>query len=187
MRAYAFTSRDRRVLILLTLCYAVLVGINIWVFCIHIYVPVELYRILKYTGCFPNYGDGFMAMRIGYTILAATLMDLISLIVVFVHCYKFRVREISLGRYFVKQGLVAFALVCAINVICVVLYFRPPSYTSGVGLPIILVLPNLVACRVILQLRQHCEPLSETELSAQTSRVVREALNPRSTDAWTIN
>jgi len=185
MRAYAFTSRDYRVLVLLGFCYAILVGINIWVFCTNISVPVELYAVLGETGCFPNYGLGFMALRIGYTILAATLMDLVSLTVVLVYCYKCRAREVSLGRYFVNQGLIAFAFVCVINIICVASYFRPPSYRSGTGLPMILVLPNIVACRVILQLRSRCLP-SDTEISRRNSRLVREALITQPSDAWTI-
>lgn len=71
MRAYAFTSRNRQTLILLGLCYTVLVAINIWVFCIHINIPLELYAVLKRTGCFPDYGEGFMAKRIGVSIIRA--------------------------------------------------------------------------------------------------------------------
>lgn len=36
----------------------------------------------------------------------------------------------------------------------------------------------------ILQLRQHCQAPSDSEVSADSSRIVREALNP---DAWTID
>ncbi|KXN91109.1 hypothetical protein AN958_02885 [Leucoagaricus sp. SymC.cos] len=144
MRAYAFTSRNRRVLILLGACYAVLIGLNIWVFCFDVVIPVELYIVLGQTGCFSDWGDGGMGIRIG---IAATSMDLISLIVVFVHCYRTRIQEISLGRYFVNQGLAAFAFVCAVNILCAVLYFKPPSFTSGIGLPLILVVPNLVVSR----------------------------------------
>lgn len=68
MRAYAFTSRNRRVFILLILCYVALVGINIWVFCGRVDIPVELYVILQRTGCFPNYGEGIMAVRIGVSV-----------------------------------------------------------------------------------------------------------------------
>jgi hypothetical protein len=71
MRAYAFTARNRRVLILLGVCYAILIGINIWVFCFHIDIPVQLYIILGRTGCFPNYGVGVMAVRIGVSVIKA--------------------------------------------------------------------------------------------------------------------
>lgn len=101
--------------------------------------------------------------------------------------------------------------------------YRPPSYKGGIGLPVMLVLPNLVVssslrfyglsgspdsnhlsrrveclyphratpvtvanCSInrILQLRQHCQAPSDSEISADSSRIVREALNP---DAWTID
>lgn len=70
MRAYAFTSRDGRVLMLLSTCYAILVGVNIWVFCINVDVPLQLYAVLGRSGCFPNYGEGVMAMRIGVSLFS---------------------------------------------------------------------------------------------------------------------
>jgi len=66
MRAFAFCGRDRRILALLGSCYTCLVLIDIWVFCTKVDVlPQQLYVILDGTGCFPNYGAGFMALRIG--------------------------------------------------------------------------------------------------------------------------
>ncbi len=74
MRAYAFTSRSRHVLILLGICYISLVFLNVWVFCVRIDVPLELYIALRHTGCFPNYGKGLMAMRIGVSLLPAYIL-----------------------------------------------------------------------------------------------------------------
>ena len=69
MRAYAFSGRDRLVLIPLTTCYAGLLAVNIWVFCIHIEViPSSFYTVIGGTGCFPNYGDQLMAAKIGVSI-----------------------------------------------------------------------------------------------------------------------
>jgi hypothetical protein len=73
MRAYAFTSRNRRVLIILGTCYIILIGVNIWVFCIKIDIPAELYVVLGDSGCFANYGpNGTIAMRIGVSSFTRT-------------------------------------------------------------------------------------------------------------------
>ena len=70
MRAYAFSGRDRRVLLPLATCYSGLLVVNIWVFCIHIKaIPAAFYIMIGGTGCFPNYEDQFMAAKIGVSIL----------------------------------------------------------------------------------------------------------------------
>lgn len=72
MRAYAFAGRRTSILLLLGSCYLGLLGVDIWAFCTAIDVlPTALYTVTsiiyhtKGTGCFPNYGAGFMALRIG--------------------------------------------------------------------------------------------------------------------------
>lgn len=72
MRAYAFAGRRKSILLLLGSGYLALLGVDIWAFCTAIEVlPKELYIVTsiiyhtKGTGCFPNYGAGFMALRIG--------------------------------------------------------------------------------------------------------------------------
>ncbi|KAF9465540.1 hypothetical protein BDZ94DRAFT_323046 [Collybia nuda] len=181
MRAYAFSGRNKKVLLLLCICYAGLIGVDIWVFCTHIAVPPTIfYLALGKTGCFPDYGDGFMALRIGYSMLAATLMDLASLSVVIVHCYRTRGREISLGRYFVNQGLGAFGFVSAVNIATAATFF---DFKNGIGLPFILVVSNLIACRVILQLRRKVTP-SDSEISRRHSMLVRNAFGPHPSDDW---
>ncbi|KAJ2913343.1 hypothetical protein MD484_g7069, partial [Candolleomyces efflorescens] len=183
MRAWAFTGRDWRTLIILGLCYSTLLGIDIWAFCIHIYMPPRVfYDILGPNGCFPNYGTGLMANRIGISMLAATLMDSVSLAIVIIYCKKeSSFHGGSLADYFVKQGLGAFIAVTIVNVAAAIAFFKPPAYHTGIGLPLSLVLPNLVACRVILQLRRRVT-LTSTELSRINSLLVRSALSRMDTD-----
>ncbi|KDR80847.1 hypothetical protein GALMADRAFT_241325 [Galerina marginata CBS 339.88] len=185
MRAFAFTGRNRRIFILLGMCYLGLVGVDLWAFCTYFdTIPPIGYALLGGTGCFPNYVDAVIGLRIGYSMLAATLMDLLSLVVVVVHCFRSRWdRDVPLARYFVNQGLTAFAFVTVVNVATAVLYFRPPAYHNGIGLPMILVVSNLVACRMILQLRGQVTP-TQTELSRRHSSIVRNALFSSEGDSW---
>ncbi|KAF8902425.1 hypothetical protein CPB84DRAFT_1776053 [Gymnopilus junonius] len=108
IRAVAFAGQDLRVVVLLGLCYLGLVGIDIWVFCVQVDIPPAiLFTVLGGTGCFPNYGNEGMGLRIGVSMLAATLMDLLSLLVVVLYCLRSRLnRDVSLARYFMNQGMV---------------------------------------------------------------------------------
>jgi hypothetical protein len=65
MRAYAFTSRSRQILIILGLCYLFLVGFNLWVFCTPIRIHLELFTLYGPTGCYPDNTDGAFARRVG--------------------------------------------------------------------------------------------------------------------------
>ena len=66
MRAYAFSERKRKVLVLLVSCYTSLVLVDIWAFCWKVDMPPTiLYAILGGTGCFPNYEGKVMALRTG--------------------------------------------------------------------------------------------------------------------------
>lgn len=193
MRAFAFCGRDRRILALLGSCYTCLLGIDFWVFCTKVDIlPQQFYVILGGTGCFPNYGAGAMALKIGYSMLAAVSMDMVSLVVIVVYCIKSKWnRDVSLARYFVHQGFVAFAFISLVNIATAIIFFKPPRFHTGVGLPLILVVSNVIACRIILQLRKQVIP-SETEISRRNSLIVRHAMLSHSEpqyqfqDAWTM-
>ncbi|PPQ75111.1 hypothetical protein CVT24_010066 [Panaeolus cyanescens] len=152
MRAYAFSGRSKKILVLLGFCYLCLLGTDIWVFCTQVDVPPrDFYLVQGGSGCFPNYGDGFMALRIGWhnksqprSQLAAILMDLVSLVVVVIQCQRMRGRDVSLGTYFVNQGLSAFIFVALVNIGAAIAFFRPPRFHTGIGLPLILVVSNLM-------------------------------------------
>ncbi|KIM39675.1 hypothetical protein M413DRAFT_415733 [Hebeloma cylindrosporum] len=187
MRAYAFSGRNRNVLALLASCYTCLVLVDLWAFCRKVDMPPPiLYAILGDTGCFPNYGEVYMALRIGYSMLAAILMDLVSLVVVAVYCVKSGWnRDVSLAHYFVSQGLTSFAFVSIINIATAITFFKPPRFHIGTGLPLIIVVSNIVACRLILQLREKVTP-TESEISRRHSVLVRNALFSPSSDSWVI-
>ena len=69
MRAYAFSGRNKKVMVLLASCYAGLILVDIWAFCKKVDMPPSiLYSVLGGTGCFPNYGEESMALRVGVCI-----------------------------------------------------------------------------------------------------------------------
>jgi len=99
MRAFAFAGRDVRVLILLGLCYLVVVGLNIYIFCINAaFLPRELYYILPRTGCFPNLGNEAFAIRLGVSLLGLLVNPTDQLTVVNGTLIFYANRGISLTR-----------------------------------------------------------------------------------------
>ncbi|KAI5895696.1 uncharacterized protein SCHCODRAFT_01211798 [Schizophyllum commune H4-8] len=179
MRAYAFTGRNKRIAILLVTCYTLLVGVDIWTFTIHILLPPqELYTLLGGTGCFPNYGDKSLAFRYGICMLAAVLMDLVSLISMLSYHRHFDNSPGSLSRVFISQGLFVFACVALMNAVGAIIYFNPITHYSGIFLPVVVITSNVLACRIILHLRRKAYPTS-SELMRQHSILVREDLRTR--------
>ncbi|TFK75040.1 hypothetical protein BDN72DRAFT_605914 [Pluteus cervinus] len=190
VRAYAFTGRKPQILALLLVFYAILLGVDFWVFCDHYAPPpVAYYEAVGVTGCFPDHGSGELHFRLGLVKLAATSMDLVSLLVVMIHCRKTYRSQGVLVSFFVNQGLGAFAAITAINMACAIFYYQPNSAYDRVGLPFVLVVPNVIACRVILELRQKATPTMD-DLVQHHSTIVRNALAncPSSNyDMWTIH
>ncbi|KAJ7132284.1 hypothetical protein C8R44DRAFT_871260 [Mycena epipterygia] len=184
MRAYAFTGRNARILILLLAFYTGLVAISIWFFCINVVsLPDIAYEALGGTGCFPDYtannGDTHLLIAMGTSLM----MDFVSLTIIAIYCVRQHSTRGSLGRIFIRQGLGAFAVVLLVHGFALGTYFTPQSNHNGIGLPYILVISNLMACRLILGLRRRALP-TQTEILRRHSLLVDEAF--ANTDLWVI-
>lgn len=155
-RAYAFTGRSRQCLALLGTVYLCLIAVNLWAFSSKVYrPPKELYDSIGKTGCFPDYGMGIMALRVWLVVLFATVMDAFSLSVVLWYCRLYSAGRGAIGRIFVQQGLIYFAILLAGNLVCVAIYFSPmDSVNNGAGLAIMFPVSNIIACRIIIVLRK---------------------------------
>jgi hypothetical protein len=127
-----------------------------------------------------------MALRLGYAMLAAVLMDLISLIVVAYYCVVNKSRDISLGRYFLRQGLLSFIFICLVNIAAAIEYFKPPRFFGGVGIPVAFMVSNILACRIILQLRAKVNPTS-TQLDQLNSLMIDNVLSDKKEDSWLMD
>ncbi|KAJ6485735.1 hypothetical protein C8R45DRAFT_280762 [Mycena sanguinolenta] len=184
MRAHAFAGRNIRVLVLLLVFYAALTGIDVWFFCFNVDVLADfVFELLDGTGCFPDYAANNGGEHLLIAMGASLIMDLVSLSIIVIYCLRARSTRGSLGRLFISQGLSSFAVVLVVHSIALSLYFSPQGYYNGIGLPYILVISNLMACRIILDLRRKALP-TETEILRQHSFLVDQALE--SNDLWVI-
>ncbi|KAJ7272645.1 hypothetical protein B0H12DRAFT_1091427 [Mycena haematopus] len=184
MRAYAFAGRKIEILVLLLVFYAALVGTDIWFFCFSGYPLSNIaFEFLGGTGCFPDYSRSNDSERLVIAMSASLVMDLISLSIIILYCVRIHSTRGSLGRLFISQGLSSFAVVLLVHGIALGLYFSPQTYYNGIGLPYILVISNLMACRLILDLRRKALP-TETEILRQHSFLVDQAFE--GSDLWVI-
>ncbi|KAJ7623645.1 hypothetical protein FB45DRAFT_111831 [Roridomyces roridus] len=201
IRSYAFTGRNPKVLAFLLLCYAGLVSVDIWFFCTNVpRLPDVVYEFLPGgTGCFPDYAvDGgnrliasivrpFLVLLCMNFILykaASSGMDLISLLFIAIYCLRAHSIRGSLGRIFITQGLAAWLAVLTVHAVALGIFFSPELFHNGVGLPCVLILSNLIACRLILDLRRRALP-TETQILRRHSHIVDKALADR--DVWVID
>ncbi|KAJ7460785.1 hypothetical protein FB451DRAFT_1044987, partial [Mycena latifolia] len=179
MRAYAFTGRSARILAILLTFYAGLVGTSIYSFIMSgVPLPDIAYEALGGTGCFPDYTAPHGGTRL---VCTSTAMDFLSLSIIVIYCLRTRSTRGSLGRMFIRQGLGSLAIVLVVHALALGTYFSPSTDHNGVGLPYILVISNLMACRLILDLRRKARP-TETEILRQHSHLVDEAF--ASSDVW---
>ncbi|KAJ7065263.1 hypothetical protein C8F01DRAFT_737094 [Mycena amicta] len=180
MRAYAFAGRRQSVLALLLLLYMGLVCVNVWFFCINVpSLPDIVFVVLRGTGCFPDYSTRQSGIRLTTALGASSLMDFLSLAVIAIYCLRTHSTRGSLGRAFIRQGLGAFVFMLVIHALALGTYFSPQTHQNGVGLPYALTLSNIVACRLILDLRRKALP-TETEILRRHSRLVDK-------DLWVID
>ncbi|CAK5263935.1 unnamed protein product [Mycena citricolor] len=193
MRAYGFTGRNFKALILLCTCLVGLVGVNIWFFCIDVPKLPDVVYVVLGAGCFPDYAADVSDLRVGLEMAAAIFMDLVSLLVIIV--YRIRKRDLqgSLSRAFLNQGLSAFAFMVVVHATAIGSYYKsvrpihgkglrhpltvpsPRLLHNGMGLPYILILSNVMACRVILDLRNKARP-TESEIERQHSALIEDEL-----------
>ncbi|KAH6915796.1 hypothetical protein BKA70DRAFT_470338 [Coprinopsis sp. MPI-PUGE-AT-0042] len=194
LRAYAFSGRDRGVLVMLSLSYLFVVGTHVWMFLIDVphfgtAANNRLEQVVGGIGCFPDYRTFALGKRLWVAMLASFIMNLMSLVIVVYYCLRRYNGQTSLGRYFLKQGLNVFAYTSAVALVSIVFYFKGPGGGNAIGLPIIFVLPDMLACRLILELRSRAV-LTESQISRLNSRIVRDALDPPDrrprTDIWVI-
>ncbi|TFK65883.1 hypothetical protein BDN72DRAFT_900340 [Pluteus cervinus] len=192
IRAYAFAGRKRSVLALLASCFVGVVGASIWVFLTDPPVlPLSFYELSGVSGCFPDYGSNVMGVRVLVLEVSAILMDFVSLMVVILHCRRELINSSALARFFLGQGLWAFAAVLVTNVMALIFFFVPHWAFNRLWLPFVSLVCNVIACRVILQLRAKALPPNEgsTSCTDDTAVTLTEVDSPvetelRSTSAW---
>ncbi|GLB40560.1 hypothetical protein LshimejAT787_0804310 [Lyophyllum shimeji] len=180
-RAWAFTGRQSVVLLILLSAYAVMVGMDVWVFATDV-ESVMLQPVLRNTGlnsgCVrdSNSGRPPIPFKLGLLFMSAFFLDFLGTIIMISHCIRLRSFQGQLGKIFLKQGLVAFLFMSALHITAATCAFTINRFGSTFIAAVPLILANVVACRLTLSLRKNVAIGTETEQLAELSRVVRNAM-----------
>ncbi|KAN0135255.1 hypothetical protein V8E53_006820 [Lactarius tabidus] len=193
LRTYAFSGRKKPILALLSVAFFGLVGVIIWVFSKEISLS-PLFMILNRSGCFavsdlPSAaalvemivdGHGSVRVPIGYHLglisILTTFFDCLNMFIVF---WLFIQRGAlgPLGQSFLKQGLLVYVIMTALNGLTIGTFFNSYLVEHGFGSTssFAYLLPSPLACRLVLMLRRKASP-TQTELRLEHSQMVNDAL-----------
>jgi len=189
LRTTAFARQKKLVLFIVVPAFLALAAAEMWTFTANIHEATHIfYPFLGETQCIRvqklrGVGGIDVALRTGYTVLAAFLFDLLCILIVGVHYWRYRPMRGQLLKTFVEQGIYGFFAMSAVNLLASAEYFKPIKHIHGMGMQFAFVLNNIIACRLILNLRRTSSP-TLTELDQAQSRLVREALAGIEAGEW---
>ncbi|KAF5348335.1 hypothetical protein D9756_010495 [Leucocoprinus leucothites] len=165
IRAYAYTGRSRKVRILLALGTCAYIGTQIWAYLIkETCLDPSLFQLLGRTGC---YRDSHLSRHpFACVIIAGTIVDGMSIALTVVHAVTTMGINGKLRMVFLLQGLSLFTFMFCVNIMTSVSLFRNrPSESWEVAcFALVLLVPNSVACRFILELREITAGQAETDI-----------------------
>jgi hypothetical protein len=183
LRTYAFSGRKKNVLAVLSITFFILVGVIIWVMSKEL--ALSLLSSIERTGCFalsdqPSTISLAIAVPVAYHLVAisilATFFDCLNMFIVVWHWVR-RGTLGPLGQSFLKQGILVYVVMTAINAMTIVSYLSSSMMYQGLGASIWFgfILPSALSCRLVLILRRTASP-TERELRVEHSHMVNEAL-----------
>jgi len=181
LRTYAFTGRNKTILAALLINFFSLAGVAIWVMSKELSLT-GLFIIEESSACFATSNQPVVdvvrtvgAYHLGAISLLSAIFDCLNMILVIWHCVRQRGNLGPLGQSFLRQGIVVYAVVTALNALTIGTYFTSDILHQGIGSWFAYILPSALTCRLVLMLRQKASP-TETKLHDQYSNMINEAL-----------
>jgi len=181
LRSYAFTGRRRPILVALSISFFSLVGYVVWVISKQLSLTA-LFMITERSGCFatsnqlgPGAVQSIGAYQLGIISALTTFFDCLNVFLVIRHCIRQRSTLGPLGQSFLKQGVLVYVIMTALNALTMGTFFSSHLLTQGLGSWFAYILPSALSCRLVILLRRKARP-TETELHIQYSHMINEAL-----------
>ncbi|KAH9062271.1 hypothetical protein EDB87DRAFT_1608249 [Lactarius vividus] len=195
LRTYAFSERNTRVLVALSITYLGLAGVIIWVLSKGLTL-IPLFSLTKRTACFAISGElnntlpaasvvqgNSPPVPIAYHIgVLVTFFDCLNILVVLWHWVRGRDTFGLLAKSFLKQGILVYVVMTAMNALAICTFLS--SYLGPRGLNAITLLANILPSALVirflshlplLMLRQKASP-TETKLRLEHSHMIDDAL-----------
>lgn len=130
-------------------------------------------------GCYPEIQDESWASRyIGVTVILPLFVDGVSTVAILHHHRKDREVQSPLSKLFIQQAILYFSVVFTLSLIAGGFQFSASIQLDGRALIALVTLPNIMACRLILQLREETALPTPTEAGLQLSIAVQRGLHP---------
>jgi len=181
LRSYAFSGRQRPVLVVLSIPFFILVGFVVWVVSTQLNLTA-LFMIRERSACFATSNQPISgavravgAYQLGTISVLTAVFDCINVFIVIRHCVRERRNLGPLGQSFLKQGVLVYVIMTALNALTIGTYFTPHLLSQGQGSWFAYILPSALSCRLVLILRRQARP-TETELHVQYSHMIDEAI-----------
>ncbi|KAN0135334.1 hypothetical protein V8E53_006899 [Lactarius tabidus] len=191
-RTYAFSGKKKWVLAALSVTFFVLASIIVWVTSTKINL-FPVFIVEERSGCFAISDQPIFRVvptpngleipsptsyyHIGLISILSTSFDGLNMFIMIWHCIRERGTLGPLGQSFLKQGVLVYVVMTALNTLTIGTYFSASisPELKGIGPWFAYVLPSALACRLVLMLRQKASP-TETKLRVECSHLVNEAL-----------
>ncbi|KAH9997939.1 hypothetical protein BJV77DRAFT_782642 [Russula vinacea] len=175
LRSYAFSGRRRLVLVALLTSFLSLVGYVVWVVSNQLDLTA-LFRINESSGCFatsnqpvPGLLRGVGAYQLGVISVLTAFFDCLNMFVVVRHCVRERSTLGPLGESFLKQGVIVYVIMTALNAFTIGTYFSSHLLFQAQGSWFAYILPSALSCRLQRQRIQNCK-ISFLKWSTKRSR-----------------
>jgi len=181
LRSYAFSGRRRLILLTLSTSFFGLVSYVVWVVSKELSLTA-LFLINERSGCFATSNQPVAgslrvvgAYQLGLISVLTAVFDCLNMFIVIRHCVRERSTLGPLGESFLKQGVLVYVIMTALNALTIGTYFSNHLLYQAQGSWFAYILPSALSCRLVLLLRRKASP-TETELQDQFSQMVDEAL-----------
>ncbi|KAH9057384.1 hypothetical protein EDB87DRAFT_1106633 [Lactarius vividus] len=195
LRTYAFSGRNARILVVLSITYLGFAVVMIWVLSKKLTLSL-LSLMVKRGGCFavsdvPTIDEGLanavahgistvpvpIAYHVGMISILATFFDCLNMLVVLWHWVRGCGTLGPLGKSFLKQGILVYVVMTALNALTIGAFLSSYLVRQGLGASssFAYILPSALACRLVLMLRRKASP-TETKLRLEHSHMVDDAL-----------
>ncbi|KAH9054023.1 hypothetical protein EDB83DRAFT_1155727 [Lactarius deliciosus] len=193
LRTYAFSGRKTRILIVLSIAYLGLTGVIIWVLSKELTLA-PLFFFTKRNACFaisdePNIAvlvastlqgkavPAPIAYHVGMISVLSAFFDCLNIFVVLWHWVQGRDTFGPLGKSFLKQGMLVYVIMIALNALAICAFLSSYLVLHGLGASSLFayILPSALACRLVLMLRRKASP-TETTLRLEYSHMINDAL-----------
>ncbi|KZV97940.1 hypothetical protein EXIGLDRAFT_763983 [Exidia glandulosa HHB12029] len=179
VRLYAFTGSNRRIAGFMLCCIAAVLSYQLWV------VSSQIKIVEGPPACFPVDKPKAVRALSGF-FLAPLLFDVTATSIFVYHGRRTNLRLSELSgavRVFIKEGALYFIAISTINLINAVLNFQGQKEYSGLAVPFHMIMPNVLACRLVINLRSSTHETTLPGLPSGAYSTAMHFTNPKANAA----